>query len=405
MNEYDDNVMLTPPPWGQPETGEHEDDDPETEAGDDATPGALHTENARLADLRERRNYVVLSDDEETELAELSVPAWARDVRSFAERLEEGVSPVCYRVSEIALCDGNTLLHAPYKTGKSTLMGNLTRSLVDGSDFLDAFPVEPVRGTVCYLNRELLREQYDEWLLAQGIKNTHKVIPLYLRGMGAHPQDDDDASWLVDTFLKYDVEAVIDDTLTTSLLPGLDPNRGSVASDFTHRWDEIKAAAGIRDLFLPSHTGHVSTKFGRGGLPLGLHTRGHSAFTDWCDTIWSYVSDRKGVRHLAVTGRIREDLPPTPLSFDPDTMRLSVAGPGNPEATGDPTSEESIEDEIVTYLEANPYASKRALRDNVKGSSYDVDMALKKLQVEDRVGVRMGARNAREHYLKDGDRL
>ncbi len=76
---------------------------------------------------------------------------------------------------------GRVLLAAQFKSGKSTLVGNVIRGLVDGGQFLGRFDVTPV-DKLALVDTELDKRTLRRWLRDQGIVNTAAVSVLSLRG-------------------------------------------------------------------------------------------------------------------------------------------------------------------------------------------------------------------------------
>src|SRR5690606_32800237 len=74
-----------------------------------------------------------------------------------------------YRVSDVMLADSITAVFAQAKAGKSTLMLNLVRSLLDGTPFLGSLDVTPVPGAVVYANLELSEYLVRQWVQDTGI--------------------------------------------------------------------------------------------------------------------------------------------------------------------------------------------------------------------------------------------
>jgi AAA domain len=71
------------------------------------------------------------------------------EVRSLAELLAQKPPAVKYRVEGLAPAKSRTLINAQFKAGKTTLMGNRIRSVVDGDDFLGQFPIHGGPLRVC----------------------------------------------------------------------------------------------------------------------------------------------------------------------------------------------------------------------------------------------------------------
>ena len=74
------------------------------------------------------------------------------------------------------------MIAAQFKSGKTTLIDNVLRSLVDGDPFLGAAHVEPLAGAVALLDTEMPAPLLDGWLRAQRIAGDDRVFPVSLRG-------------------------------------------------------------------------------------------------------------------------------------------------------------------------------------------------------------------------------
>jgi hypothetical protein len=92
---------------------------------------------------------------------------------------------VTWRVDGLWPVGGRVVFAAQRKAGKSTAVGNLVRSLVNGDDFLDAFPTHKPAGKVVLVDVELDPRMLRRWLRDHGIVNRDKVIVLPLRGYAA----------------------------------------------------------------------------------------------------------------------------------------------------------------------------------------------------------------------------
>src|SRR5699024_406806 len=89
--------------------------------------------------------------------------------------------PIKYVIDQMMPIGAHGIITAQYKAGKTTLIGNLIRSLVDGEPFLDEYSVNR-ESTVTLIDNELDPRTLRRWLRDQGIKNTHRVKLLSLRG-------------------------------------------------------------------------------------------------------------------------------------------------------------------------------------------------------------------------------
>ena len=97
-------------------------------------------------------------------------------------RLERPAVETRYRIQLWQPADSRVLAAAQAKTGKSTLVGNLARSLVDGDPFLGRFTVQPLTGTLTILDTEMGLAQIDDWLRTQHIQRDDRIVVIPLRG-------------------------------------------------------------------------------------------------------------------------------------------------------------------------------------------------------------------------------
>jgi hypothetical protein len=237
----------------------------------------------------------------------------------------------------------NTTITARYKTGKTTLGANLLRALADGDPFLDRFSVAPPAGRIGLLNYETTEHDMLEWLESSGIQNTDRIAVENLRG---HPFS------LAAERNRQELMAWCREMAIEVLL--LDPHRMAFSgfgkeidnddvNRFTATLDEVKAEAGVSDLFLFVHTGRGEAEDG------AEHARGATALDDWADQRWVLAKSREpndDTRYFYADGRLPY-VPEFALEFDPATRRLS-AGEGNRRGQG---SDRQLQ-EVLNVLEA-----------------------------------------------------
>jgi len=225
-----------------------------------------------------------------------------------------------YRVDRLWPVGGRVVLAAQHKAGKSTLVANLIRALVDAEAFLDTFGVAPV-ARVVIIDDELDERMLRRWLRDQGIRNTDQVTVVPLRGRLSSFNVLDAA-----TRTRWAEHLGPADVLLLDCLrPALDAlglSEDKEAGRFLEALDELAAEAGIPELAVVHHMGHQ-----------GERSRGDSRILDWPDAVWRLVKDAEDEetgagqvrRYLTAYGR-DVDVPESLLAFDPATRRLSVAG-------------------------------------------------------------------------------
>ena len=81
-----------------------------------------------------------------------------------------------WRITDCQPRGSRVICAAQFKAGKTTLVGNLIRSLCDGDTFLGKYAVAPVDGTIALLDFEMGRSQLKRWYCDQHIRDTDRVV-------------------------------------------------------------------------------------------------------------------------------------------------------------------------------------------------------------------------------------
>jgi len=274
----------------------------------------LAREAQRMAVKRELALRAAIEEVEDVELPSVN----AKD------QLLQTFEPPSWRIENLHLVGSNTTITASYKTGKSTLMLNLLRSLCDGVPFLDQ-PVNPPERNIAYWNMELDENLWLEDLTKIKIDNLERLYPLHLRGVKLplyHPEIE---KRVVDWLQTNNIETLIIDP-GARLLPGWPgsnnpENDNGTIGEVVQKLDEVKLAGGVRDLFMPLHTGRGSNSGD------SLHARGATKWDDWVDHLfqmWKKKVEGEGeVRHFKAFGR-KVDFPEKLLAWDKATNRYTV---------------------------------------------------------------------------------
>lgn len=278
---------------------------PEPEASDEH-------EAAVVAELRRQRVY---RDARDRLMAERQVPLDPIYLTPLPTFLATPDPDVLYRVGELLPVGGNAVVWAQYKAGKTTLLGNLVRSLVDGSPFLGSYEVDRSKA-VAILDFELDARTLRRWLRELGIANPEGVRVMSLRGrVSAFDIRDPEvrAAWAA---ALAGVDVLIVDPLRPILdALGLDENRE--VGKFLVPLDALKLDAGISELVVAHHAGHSSER-----------SRGDSRLRDWPDAEWRLVresEDPASPRYFGAFGR-DVDVPESRLEFDLATRGLTLLG-------------------------------------------------------------------------------
>jgi RecA-family ATPase len=175
---------------------------------------------------------------------------------SLTERFAMVRPKVEYRIDDWFVEGGHVLLVAQYKTGKTTLVGNLVRSLVDGKPFLGVANVRPVPGVVI-LDFEMSESQIESWLRDQNIRNTDSVHLVSLRGAASSFDILNPVrrrEWAA-TLLSTGAHLAVLDCLRPAMdALGLDEHRE--AGRWLTAFDELLKEANIPEALVVHHSGH-----------------------------------------------------------------------------------------------------------------------------------------------------
>lgn len=292
---------------------------------------------------------------------------------------EEDADPV-YRIDQLWPTGGRILIPAQFKAGKTTLVANLIRSLVDGEPFLERFPVRQCEHLVL-IDDELDERTLRHWLRAQDIVNTGAVDLVPLRGNVASFNILDPEVRLEWSKRIAGAEVTILDCLRPILdALGLDENHE--AGRFLVPLDTMMADAGCSEGALVHHMGHS-----------GERSRGDSRLNDWPDAIWKLVRDKDdenpdlddvtGSRYFSAFGRDVE-WPQSELTFNPTTRRLTIGDAAqNRYAAVQKRNAQKADENVLQAIRDHPGINKTGLRKAAiqLGSTHnpDIDAAIERL--------------------------
>jgi hypothetical protein len=303
-----------------------------------------------------------------------------------------------YRLDGLWPTGGRMLLAAQWKAGKSTLVGNLVRALVDGDPFLGHFlPRQAQR--VILIDDELDERTLQLWFREQHITNTDRVTLLPLRGRVAAfdiLDPDTRAEWAKDIH-GHDV-ALLDCLRPIFDALGLDENHE--AGRFLVALDALLLDAGVQECGVVHHMGHQNER-----------SRGDSRLLDWPDALWKIVRDKDdeddtghaddptGSRYFSAYGRDVE-FPQTELVYEHPTRRLTLGTKTRTQATHGRRLAKA-DQAVIDAVTAQPGITKRSLRAAAKqhGATHnpDIDEAVERL-VEDGVIDRVVKGQTHAHY-------
>jgi hypothetical protein len=327
--------------------------------------------NASPEDLHQRRVDAFKGLDRAKRQARREVdaeehpPKSIPTMRTLAERLSVKPGPIRWRITDWMKEGYRVLLSAQYKAGKTTLVINVVRALVDDVPFLDRFDVSPVNA-VTVLDFEMADDepnQLDEWYQAAAIKHADRVRIVALRGRASSFNILDPVVRTRWAALLKGTEFLIIDCLRP-ILDALGLDESHEAGKFYVALDELLNEAGIRNAIVVHHMGHQNER-----------ARGDSRNLDWPDVNWTLVresEDPASPRFIKAFGR-GIDMPETKLQFNPKMQRLSI-GHGSRK---DAKLEEVIDAVLEFVAKQQNSPSQKDIRDNVKADAGFSDSAIR----------------------------
>jgi hypothetical protein len=278
---------------------------------------------------------------------------------TLRERLLLPVTTVPWRIHGWMPSGARVVLAAQFKSGKTSLILNLVRSLLDGEPWLGKERVTPVDGVVVLIDTEMAPLQLDAWYRNQAISNDDRFIPVLLRGKvsGFNILDARVRGEWAAHFRAVRAEVLILDCLRPVLdALALDEQRD--AGRFLVAFDALLNDAGINEAVIVHHMGHS-----------GERARGDSRLRDWPDAelrIMRNSVDPRAPRFIAAFGR-DVDIPESELGFDDATKRMWLTGVGS-RASADADRALTA---VIEVLRRAEYSSRNALEKAVRAATED----------------------------------
>lgn len=322
---------------------------PNTAAVGDGTVGGdaddPRADEATMRKIRDRASQLWIDREARKLLAEHDATAVELPpFRTLDELLAAPDDPVRMRIDGVWPSGGaKVLCAAPAGAGKTTLSGNLIRSLADGDPFLGTFEVHRRAERIVVIDNEMTEGMLTRWMRRQGVVNTAAVVGLVcLRGKGGlfDLGNDRVRDMWSQRLADLGTDFVVFDCVKPALeAMGLDENRemGKLLYPLT----DMLAAAGVADVLVHHHMGHANER-----------ARGDSSALGWSDANWKIVHEGGESPRYFATDKVRDadDLVPEGLlSWDRTTNRLRYVG-GNRAATGSNETLESRINEVRAVL-------------------------------------------------------
>jgi len=265
------------------------------------------------------------------------------DAGTVAEILARPPQPKA-RIAQLVPWDASTLITAQRKTGKTTFVGNLCRSLITGYDFLDKFPTRKIDGDVALLNYEMPAAQLAHWMDDIGVPHDRLHI-INLRGRRNPLGAEEDRAALAELMRSWGVEVVIYDPFGRAYTGKNQNDPGEVQAWLAELDRFTRGDVGAKDLFLAAHAGWE-----------GERTRGASSLEDWPDSIITLTRAKEedgGGRYIKAIGR-DIDLEEDQLVYDDLKRRLSLAGVGSRKEAAHQRKQQILREAIKPIVAGKP---------------------------------------------------
>jgi hypothetical protein len=268
-------------------------------------------------------------------------PAPQPSATPLSELLAEPDQPTRYLLDGLLPVGGRVVMAGPAKCSKSTVVGNLLRSLADSDPFLGRFRVSMPDGSAFLVDTEISRDTLRSWLRDQQIRHPDRISVESVRGrLDAFNIMDAPVLRQWATLLNgLGTRVLIVDCLRPLLdAAGLDEHRD--AGRYLLTLDELAERAAVGELIVVHHMGHV-----------GERSRGDSRLRDWPDAEWRLVrqgEDPASPRFFSAFGR-DVDVPESQLDYDRATRHLTLVNGNRADAAA-----AGLIPDVLKIVQSNP---------------------------------------------------
>jgi hypothetical protein len=334
--------------------------------------------------IRDRRDAKRIVDAEER--GALVFP----EILTLEERLARPRVPPVPRLGRFQPSGTRVLLAAQFKSGKTTLIGNVIRSLVDGDPFLGREITVAAQGHVVLIDTEMPPDVTDGWLSDQHIIHGERVTHISLKGhLGCFNilNPEVRAMWAAILRDRHTGYLILD--CLRPMLDGLGLDESHDAGKFLVPFDALLVEAGIPEGLIAHHMGHGSER-----------TRGDSRLRDWPDVEWLLTRESDNpasARYLSAYGR-DVNVPETKLAYSDTTRRLTLTRGSRRDAK----AEAAVPDVLGVLRSADDALSGQAIETELaKGEHSRVAIrgALRLAARDGKILTLSGAHGARLHRL------
>ena len=295
-----------------------------------------------------------------------------------------------YLINELFPTGANISLTAEYKSGKTTLINNIVKSLADDWPFLGRYGINDHDRNIVIFNYEVEPRQYRQWMREVGIKNTDRIKLVHLRGLRMPMTSDYVQEKVIDILQGFNAQTWIVDPLARAFVGSGDENSNSDVGQFLDTLDVIKYEANVENLIIAAHTGRASEH----GIE---RARGASRFDDWADVRWILTKNDEGQRFLKAHGR-DVDMEQHLLTYDADSRQLSV----DKAIKQSDATIENIMNQIIEIVRNEPGLTTGEVKDRVSGGTDGINKAYTYTVGQGKiVAKKVGNSSTKIHYLPD----
>lgn len=213
------------------------------------------------------------------------------------------------------------LFYAQRKVGKTVLLVNLIKAIVDHELFLGVYEVAPLSGRVGLLNFEMTEQKMTAWLSDIGIKNIDRVAMWNLRGKEStfDLRDENRMSEWVAELRAAEVEFPIWDCLKP-VVKALGLSEDKELGLLLYPFRQMCISAGTSGGLVTHHAGWSDA-----------HSIGDSTAEAFADQIWKMtLNEKTDVRSFEARGRDVTE-PQTELTWNPLTRGVTIKSDTNAE--------------------------------------------------------------------------
>lgn len=316
------------------------------------------------------------------------------DESDFSLILQSDIPELKYAIDSVLPENGNAILFAQFKSGKTTFILEVLRALIDGEPFLGRFAVNTT-GNVALWNYELDAAMMVSWLKDTELQHPERLRLQNLRGKRVPLDTKYGQEWTIDWLRRNEVRTWIIDPAVRAMIGWGDENDNGAVTLFTDKLDEIKEKAGVHELIVAHHTGRAEQVIGE------ERARGATRWDDWPDSRWILTKmTGSETRFIRMTGR-GEDFPERALSYDPQRRRVALVGGGDPLASADrrTAADESLKAQILAHVTENPGLTQNKVMQGLGITSQSkAGPAFSALKSERKIHTLDGPNRSKLHY-------